>query len=474
MKKDIAINGENALQLASKPLTKSTVDLQATRLTDRLISLGVTLKRTQALEGIAAIYGFSDWNRFQAQLSAPIKDINKVASTQKRTQPSKNPVDHQVLLMRPGEGKSLAILYALVDAIEKNNGIRLVIDCLDNGSGYDRLPESIKEKVLHLPFYFNNEDDFDTLSSRIEGSLGSINGIYIGLGCPGNELFRSQVFCALVDRIFSIWPQSVLDQINVVMVDDFSRMDDKCSSIFDVALNQFHLNGTQIILSSMFPFTGTTIHHQFGHPFLRKFKLIASDFYVEKLNTTDAAMSFRSLQKVMSPVRMGSEVDGVCDIVEIAKFSTQLAKSNAIKDQIFTNFTTDLSRICSLLSSLINGSSYERVEMILSRVLSGLLEKRDKASKDIFNRYIEDLRNRKTESDYAQLYDRVKIEYPELELTPSVIIDCLKSDESLGAGVEIIINQKMISVLDRLKFVLEFNRPSDLMKSTMRKMTNLS
>ncbi|MBP8275554.1 MAG: hypothetical protein KAX55_01500 [Propionivibrio sp.] len=61
---------------------------QATRLTARLKTLGVEIKRTQALEGVAAVHNFTDWNRMQASLAAdddkPVNDLSVAHSLIKR------------------------------------------------------------------------------------------------------------------------------------------------------------------------------------------------------------------------------------------------------------------------------------------------------------------------------------------------------------------------------------------------------
>lgn len=50
------------------PLTLALAKQQADRLIARLSELGITLKRTQALEGVAAIHDAHDWNRLSAAL----------------------------------------------------------------------------------------------------------------------------------------------------------------------------------------------------------------------------------------------------------------------------------------------------------------------------------------------------------------------------------------------------------------------
>lgn len=47
-------------------ITLKEAKQQADRLSARLAELGVAIKRTQALEAIAAVHNYADWNRFQA------------------------------------------------------------------------------------------------------------------------------------------------------------------------------------------------------------------------------------------------------------------------------------------------------------------------------------------------------------------------------------------------------------------------
>ena len=77
---------------------------QADRLTARLNELGVNLKRTHALEAIAAIYNYSDWNRFQAAASEV--DLPVELPTEPKEATISNYGRHKVIALRPGEGKS--------------------------------------------------------------------------------------------------------------------------------------------------------------------------------------------------------------------------------------------------------------------------------------------------------------------------------------------------------------------------------
>lgn len=364
MKKDIAIFGEATLQLdPPNKQTKNAIDNQVARLQERLKSLGVDIKRTQAHEAVAAVYGFSDWNRFQSQLdrtqTANIKPSQTPLQSSKKT-----PSEHQMLLLRPGEGKSLALLFSLVDGFQKNDGIRLIIDCCDDGSAYQRFPEAIKERVIHIPFSYDEKGHVKTIKYSLDDSLDGMNAIYISLGCMGFEHARSIAFCHAIEHIFSEWPKSILDQIKVLFVDDAGRLDDKVADIFDVALQRFHLNGTQIIMCSMQLFSGVSVHHRFGHPFLRKFKLITSKFFHEQTLASKNG-DFRSYVTIQD--RVSSAVDG-------SELQITLSNLSSLSGGFAQpNVTCDISKMALLASMLVKNGFKEGQSVFLIGHIPGIV-----------------------------------------------------------------------------------------------------
>lgn len=90
---------------------------QATLLQKRLSELGVSIKKTQANEAIAAIHNFPDWNRFKANLdSAPTQ---KTRTSLKET---------KIICAPPGYGKSATLESLLTFHALEGEGIPVYIE----------------------------------------------------------------------------------------------------------------------------------------------------------------------------------------------------------------------------------------------------------------------------------------------------------------------------------------------------------
>ena len=103
----------------------------------RLSELGVTVKHSQALEGIAAINGYPDWNHFSATFNSPLAPavddpaseliaslsdggfsnlVREVASGF----PYVCDQEFTLLCLGTGQGKSTILYHCMADAAERN------------------------------------------------------------------------------------------------------------------------------------------------------------------------------------------------------------------------------------------------------------------------------------------------------------------------------------------------------------------
>lgn len=142
---------------------------QATRLLNRLTDLGVTIKRAQALEGIAAIHNHPDWNHYSAALNQPqmpdsISSFFTESSVEQQSDLIKQATyrfiykkdyDFTLLAMRPGTGKSTILFHCIADALHRK-ATAIFIDCAAGGSAKE-IPKEILDKATIIPIHVNRE-----------------------------------------------------------------------------------------------------------------------------------------------------------------------------------------------------------------------------------------------------------------------------------------------------------------------------
>lgn len=268
---------------------------QATSLLTRLTSLGVTIKRAQALEGVAAIHGHPDWNHYSAALnsSAPIPESASGVSESKKVPEIAESIyahdcDFTNIAMCVGSGKSTILFHCLADALRRDETC-IFIDCgsfswkempkeiLENSSivnvekhenGKFTIPENLKNVVvLTMSFSLNDSQagqvlaDYiiriiktlpDAFTSRLAYVCADeLSRVYRGFANPSvhimrafSELLRETRKSGINTKLilssqeilngFEDWPMSIITNTNMVRYSNVSRGLDKTSNFYNV------------------------------------------------------------------------------------------------------------------------------------------------------------------------------------------------------------------------------------------------
>lgn len=113
----------------------SEVKSRNTRMIARLKQLGINIKHTQGLEGLAAAENFSDWNKYEAYLHK-----HNTARLQTETDVSKQP---RFIAVHPGSGKTTCLQMLVADCIS-NGKTALYIDC--STGTFERMPTFLQKQ----------------------------------------------------------------------------------------------------------------------------------------------------------------------------------------------------------------------------------------------------------------------------------------------------------------------------------------
>lgn len=233
----------------SQPLKEAK--LQADRLTQRLRDLGVTLKRTQALEGIAAVHNFTDWNRYQAHLErAASGDVELLGAGTFPPASAASSTAHRVLLMRPGEGKSSILALMLADEIRTGRGIPVWIDC-NNGSPSHVLPPFVAEQVSRIDVHFDKDEiDFPEPPRSPRAIWISLTGLqtYNDEG----KWNRTRAFCALAEALRTSWPASLVSRFSLTLIDETHVLDESQPVVFGNAIPALAFDRAQVLVATQY------------------------------------------------------------------------------------------------------------------------------------------------------------------------------------------------------------------------------
>lgn len=212
---------------------------QADRLIARFKELGIEIKRTQALEGVAAIHNFSDWNRFQSH-----------ASIAPKLKPS---LPNRLLYLRPGEGKSSTLALLFSDAIRLGNGVPVWIDCND-GSTDLALPSLIDDQVMKITVEFDSDGQLGDLPPV----PASVKAIWIALHNPmmrpyleGGRDARTKAFINL-SKASSSWLKHIKANINLVLLDELHVIEQSQSNIYTSAFSDWTSDSVMLIAATQY------------------------------------------------------------------------------------------------------------------------------------------------------------------------------------------------------------------------------
>jgi hypothetical protein len=182
---------------------------QADRLMARLESLGITIKRTQALEAVAAIHEAPDWNTHLASL---------ISGSQEPAQRS-----HAVAVIPVGQGKVLSMAVLMIDAMRRGT-VPLFIDC-SAGRSSQHLPDAITDRAHRIDW------SMDSISAPPPSKDARCVVVNL-LGSSPFEDFsleqkikRARAFSNLVNSIRSDWPEAAIGNMDSVFINELSHLE---------------------------------------------------------------------------------------------------------------------------------------------------------------------------------------------------------------------------------------------------------
>ncbi len=205
------------------------VKRQATNLVSRLTELGVTVKRSQALEGIAAINGYPGWNHFSAALNsalAPAVDdpastviasisdgglsnlVRKVASGF----PYLCDQEFTLVCMGTGQGKSTVLYHCMADAAERN----ATFIYLDFANG-DEVPKHFRDKAHFISVFEEGGEIKEVISSN---GIGEV--VIVNLNLRVRKIDPNW-FADFMFRLIDSLPTEFISRLAYVLADEFDK-----------------------------------------------------------------------------------------------------------------------------------------------------------------------------------------------------------------------------------------------------------
>lgn len=221
-------------------LNVSELKSRNTRMISRLKKLGVDIKHTQGLEGLAAAENFSDWNKYEAHLRNQAKESPTSSSPFTWTQP-------RFLALPPGSGKSTILQMLSADCISRGKSV-LYIDC---GTGV----------YADMPSFLINKCQLVSLRRDVDGNT-QVNAFSTLTATPlklleldirqhireGEEL---GVFVSLaVDKVKAICTPAFLSTLGLVVIDEFHQLPLQTGMAQRVLVNTLLELGAPLIVGS--------------------------------------------------------------------------------------------------------------------------------------------------------------------------------------------------------------------------------
>jgi hypothetical protein len=236
----------------------------ADRLIARLNELGVSLKRTQAYEGLAAVENFSDWNKYRAYLErggakpehgtpVPALGPNACFFDVKAAQgEALYPSDHHhILLMRPGEGKSSMMLLLFADAVRVGRGVPIWINCYDPGAEpADPVMKMLSTLATRIDILYDTSGLIDDITIP-ENTRALWFNLVPSTGTP--DIYKHERTALTNAFFFLITHLRRLNfpELPFIGVDEFHRLDDKHGQLFPRTMPRlFDMMATRIMIAT--------------------------------------------------------------------------------------------------------------------------------------------------------------------------------------------------------------------------------
>ncbi|MDW5418092.1 glyoxalase superfamily protein [Iodobacter sp. CM08] len=218
--------------------------LQADRLSSRLKMLGVDIKRTQALEAVAAVYNFPNWLKFKDSLDKHHGPAPQ-ASTADRG-------PHRILLLRPGEGKTSIMAMLFENEVKKKQSIPLWITCGETLPQHI-LSDDTLESVSIITADFSDEGEILALPGLDKGSTGiwvRLHHPAMSPHTPHGRSIRAKAMIGLLASIKREWPERIASEINWCLIDEFNRLDQNHPGLLNSALPDFAGTNITLVIST--------------------------------------------------------------------------------------------------------------------------------------------------------------------------------------------------------------------------------
>lgn len=205
------------------------VKRQAKKMVSRLSELGVTVKHSQALEGIAAINGYPDWNHFSATFNSPLAPavddpaseviaglsdgglsnlVRKVASGF----PYVCDQEFTLLCLGTGQGKSTILYHCMADAAERNATF-IYLDCA-NG---EEIPKHFRDKAHFISVFEEGGEIKEFISSN---GIGEV--VIVNLNLRVRKIDPNW-FADFMFRLIDSLPKEFISRLGYVLADEFDK-----------------------------------------------------------------------------------------------------------------------------------------------------------------------------------------------------------------------------------------------------------
>lgn len=208
---------------------------QANRLSARLSTLGVEVKRTQALEGVAAIHGFPSWNHMSAQLKDD--DIRTAMPASTRDSDGSMQPDpmamarYNIFAGPPGVGKSYTLGRLGLWLAGRSQRVVTINLCYSNVGNWWNVDAF---HAAPVEIECTPEQDWEANIPAANGTCG--DSLYLNLHRSPRDDFAGFLIC-LVRRLRKVWPYDwiLIDELDNLVRRDPEVLDRLFSSCADDA-----------------------------------------------------------------------------------------------------------------------------------------------------------------------------------------------------------------------------------------------
>lgn len=202
---------------------------EAERLKKRLNELGVDIQHTQALEGVAAIAGWTSWNGYQSSLG-----FLETVPTPK----------HYWLAFRPGEGKTSAIKLYVKEYCKSEQDSVLWIDL----GGCEHVPGF---KCCEIRYDHRGRIEIDEIPATDDSRVLVRFKRMDSAGGFGGGI--SKAFCNFVFVLNNQFPLRFRRDLGLVVIDEFQSIGLMADTVYSIMLPLLAGEKARLIVASQIP-----------------------------------------------------------------------------------------------------------------------------------------------------------------------------------------------------------------------------